>query len=126
MLNTLEQHGLTASNDKTSFNLKLSGELQNLANRFDQIAQTQETMTQLNPLMQTLGEPALVLFPFLFQGLVSHSEISIEPRGGKDQVDPDQENEEQEGGDGAEPYQRIQVSVPAAEHGNGRCGHCPP
>ena len=117
VLNTLEQHGLSASNDKTSFNLKLSGELQNLANRFDQIAQTQETMTQLNPLMQTLGEPALVLFPFLFQGLVSHSEISIEPRGNRGQVDPDQENEEQEGGEESEPYQRIQVSVPLPSMG---------
>ena len=86
-------------------------DLQNLSNRLDNLAQSQETLSQLNPLMNAMGEPALILFPFIFQGLLNHSKIYIEAddRVHRKNKDDTKQNEES-GTDG--PYQRVQVSVP--------------
>lgn len=91
-------------------------ELTRLAQRLDQLASTQETLQQLNPLMHALGEPALVLLPFLSQGLLNHSEVTIDPNArrknkGGGQGKGDGEGDGEDRGDST-PYQRVQVSVP--------------
>jgi hypothetical protein len=97
---------------------KSKSELQHLADRLDQLARTQETLQQLNPMMQALGEPALILFPFLAHGLLKQSELTFESSfdrknlgGGRDEPRPDDDEVD------TTPYQRIQVSVPLSEFG---------
>lgn len=86
---------------------KSLADLTQIASRFEQMASSQESLAKMNPVMQALGEPALILFPFLMQGLISHSEVTIET---KKRVD----EEEEGGGKGGnrEPFQRVQVAVP--------------
>ena len=93
---------------------KTGEELKMLASRLDQMAATQERLNKLNPLMQALGEPAMILFPFLAQGLLKHSEVIVEPRKGKRRGDDDEDGDGsgKQGGSEAAPFQRIQVSVP--------------
>lgn len=88
-------------------------ELSRLAQRLEQLASTQETLQQLNPLMQALGEPALVLLPFLSHGLLNHSEVTIDPNARrKNQGGGGREGADEEDRGDSTPYQRIQVSVP--------------
>lgn len=88
-------------------------ELKQLASKLDQMAATQERLNQLNPLMQALGEPAMILFPFLAQGLLKHSEVIVEPRKGKRRGEDDEgDGGGEKRGEEAAPFQRIQVSVP--------------
>ncbi len=91
------------------------GELEQIAARLEQLANTQENLNQLNPVMQALGEPALILFPFLAQGLLTHSQVSIETpvdRDGKGGGRGREFEDETDGEADSTPYQRIQVSVP--------------
>jgi len=97
----LEDHGTKNSKD-------FSGKLQQTAIRLEQMASTQETLSQLNPVMQALGEPAMILFPFLVSGLMKHSQVTIDPNSKRDRS--------KKGRDG-EPYQRIQVTVPLPKLG---------
>jgi hypothetical protein len=66
--------------------------------------------------MQAIGEPALILFPFLFQGLVAQGEISLapkqqaNPRQPKDQVEDEQEESDKQGDHHS--FQRIELTVP--------------
>lgn len=88
-------------------------ELKQLASKLDQMAATQERLNKLNPLMQALGEPAMILFPFLAQGLLKHSEVIVEPRKGKRRGEDDEgDGDGGKRGEEAAPFQRIQVSVP--------------
>ncbi len=84
--------------------------LQELATRLEQVASAQEFTNQLTPLLQSYGEPALLLFPFLFQNLMNHGEVTFHPKDGK------KKQGEKEGkssdGERAEAFQRIQLSVP--------------
>ncbi len=85
------------------------------------MAGNQEMLNQLNPLMQALGEPALILFPSLFQGLLAHSELLVQPRdggqqrnrgkkkGSKDGSDADSDSDD---GPDTSGYQRVQMCVP--------------
>lgn len=101
--------------EKTADSATLSS-LQNISLRLEQLAATQEVLSQLNPVMQALGEPALVLFPFLFQGFLTHSHVTLEPRrpwGAK----TDEDGKKASGGNG-EPYQRIQLRVPLPSLGD--------
>ena len=77
--------------------------------RLEQIIATQELLNQLNPVMQALGEPALVLFPFLFQGMLAHAEVTLEPDRPWNKKDL---TEEEKNDSDKEPYQRIQMSIP--------------
>lgn len=101
--------------------LHLAGRLEQTAKTLESMASTQETIHKLNPLMHAIGEPALVLMPFIFQGLLSHSEITIDPKGGRKKQQQGKNGsggEDGEGGDSTEPYQRIQVSVPLPSMGS--------
>lgn len=111
----IEMSGVALRGDPSDGDGMLAARLQQTATSLEQMAATQETLRQLNPLMQSLGEPALILFPFLFQGLISHTEVTIDPKGGRKQggkhgKDDDGGEDRSEGS--RESYQRIQVSVP--------------
>jgi len=95
--------------------LNKAQEMQSTIGKLELLASAQENLAQLNPVMQALGEPALILFPFIAQGLLNHSQITVEPRyrkrGAEDEeVDGNGKRKGQVGEN--EPYQRIQVNVP--------------
>lgn len=93
---------------------KAAQELTQLATKLDQMAATQEALSRMNPIMQALGEPAIILFPFIIQGLISHSEVTVETKQlGKKKGERDILDENDgEGGKKSETFQRVQVSVP--------------
>jgi len=116
LVSKLDQELPTALAARTPLDAQRALQLNTLAEQFDKIATTQETLNKLNPMMQAMGEPALLLFPFLFQGLLQHSEITITPK------PPKKFENEQETGGGEKrgeqaPYQRIQVTVPLPHMG---------
>lgn len=96
-------------------------QLTQLASRLEQMGSSAQLLNQLNPLMQALGEPALILFPFLFQGLLSHSRVSVDTQHVEDEGEG---KSEQQGEPGkkkkreSQPFNRIQVSVPLPHLGN--------
>lgn len=92
-------------------------ELQQIASRLEQMASSQESLNQLNPVMQALGEPALILFPFLAHGLLSHSEVSIESRLDGDARGGGRQDRDEDEAPDTTAYQRVQVSVPLPELG---------
>ncbi len=96
-----------------------ANELQQVATRLEQMANTLDTLNQLNPVMQAIGEPALILFPFLFQGLLHHSEVTVQPDGKRKKQQQGKKNKDGEGDGGNEDetpseqrFHRIQVTVP--------------
>ena len=115
----IDQSGIPLLTAQQTLDPQLGTKLTQLITRLEQMAAAQETLNQLNPLMQALGEPAMILFPFLFSGLISHSEVSIDPdarrRGGRKRKKNGKEGSDE--GDSGEPYQRIQVTVPLPSMG---------
>lgn len=67
----------------------------------------QEMLRQLNPIMQAVGEPALLLFPSLLPGMVSQLEVMLYP--------PHTEERNSAGGRKNSKQQRVdlQLSLPA-------------
>jgi hypothetical protein len=95
----------------TSRGLQLAqGSLEHLQ-QFEQLIESQQRLLTLNPLMHSLGEPAFILFPFLVQGLLRHSEVSINPPS-------PEEIEDEESGGGTKHYQRVSVTVPLTNLGH--------
>lgn len=90
-------------------NPKLVSDLRTLVNRLESLAQTHETLAALNPVMNALGEPALILFPFILHGLLHHSEITIDPNAGRHHGEKNAKGNRR---DGEDAYQRIQVRLP--------------
>ncbi len=86
--------------------LKVVSDLRTLVNRLESLAQTHDTLAALNPVMAALGEPALILFPFILPGLLHHSEISIDPNAHRDKKGG------KKSGAGQDAYQRIQIRLP--------------
>ena len=87
------------------------GSMQQLK-QFEQLIESQQRLLTLNPLLHTLGEPAFILFPFLVQGLLKHSEVTISPPS-PDEVDGDEAN-----GERTKNYQRVSLTVPLTNLGN--------
>jgi len=81
--------------------------------RLEQFITGMEFLNRMNPAMQAMGEPALILFPFILHGLMHHSEIVID-RGAR--RNPKGEEADENGGSSKGPngktYQRVQLSVP--------------
>ncbi|MCB0345003.1 MAG: hypothetical protein KDD66_07790 [Bdellovibrionales bacterium] len=114
LINSLETQ-LNNLNNKDKADPSTLNKLQDVSMRLEQMAATQEVLSQLNPVMQALGEPALVLFPFLFQGFLTHSQVTLEAKKPWGKTD---ENGKNGGGRGGEPFQRIQLSVPLPSLGS--------
>ena len=86
---------------------KTGEQLMRLAGQIDKLADAEEALNRLNPILQAIGEPAMVLFPFLFQGLLSHTEVSI--RSGKEgMLDEEEGHNKKEQG----MANRVKVSAP--------------
>jgi len=95
------------------------GKLLQVSTRLEQMAATQETLNQLNPLMQALGEPALILFPFLFQGLIAHTEVTVDSNpGDKKGQGKGKGKSSKRGKTQEESYQRIHINVPLPSMGS--------
>lgn len=97
--------------DTTGRGLQLAmGSLEQL-HQFEQLIDSQQRLITLNPLMHTLGEPAFILFPFLVQGLLRHSEVSISPPSPEEIDDESAEHN-------TKRYQRLSVTVPLTNLGH--------
>ncbi len=70
----------------------------------ESLSQAQETLNQLNPIMDAMGEPILILFPMLTSGLLSKLKLSAE----HPKVDPDGE---QNGGEKRGEMNRIDFAL---------------
>jgi hypothetical protein len=117
LLTSLPEQSLMRKIAKSPVEIKSRSELLQLASRLEQIANTQEMLSRMNPVMQALGEPALLLFPFIFQGLLSHSKVSLESYQNRNKQNIDGE-EEGQGGKQSSNYQRVQLSVPLPNLGS--------
>ncbi len=82
--------------------------LKNIINHLEKIRTTQDILTQLNPVLNTLGEPILVVFPFLFKGLISNTKIRIYP---------EQKKENKGKSKNDLPYKRVEMTVPLPSMG---------
>ncbi|MBP9838641.1 MAG: flagellar hook-length control protein FliK [Proteobacteria bacterium] len=92
--------------------------VEELTKRLDQIVNVQEQLNQLNPIMQFAGEPALLLFPFIAQGLLTHSEIRLEAEyKPKKKGEGEEENFSDSENSDNQLYRRIQVAVPLPSMG---------
>lgn len=96
----------------TGVDEKMLTQLTQLATRLEQLAASQEMLSQLNPILQALGEPALILFPFLFQGLLTHSEVTVQSKSTQKKKNGVGEEGEEGGKRGGESFRRVQVTVP--------------
>ncbi|MCB0324371.1 MAG: flagellar hook-length control protein FliK [Bdellovibrionales bacterium] len=105
-LSRLHEPSLPSSERVGQLDPKAVAELQQLAGRLESLAASHETLNQLNPLMQALGEPALLLFPFVLQGLLRQSEIAVDPDDRRKQSSKTTQTADDT------PSQRIQISVP--------------
>ena len=89
---------------------KVLTDLTQLATRLENLAVAQETLAQLNPVMQALGDPALILFPFIFHGIFNYAQVSLPP---DEQVKKkNQQEDSNEGSKNGDKYNRVQISVP--------------
>lgn len=93
-----------------------SNDLKNLAARLEGLANSLEMLNQLNPLMNALGEPVLLLFPSLFQGFLNHCELLVQSRNGGNSKNYKNKKQSkkgnQQGQPDSSPYQRVQLTVP--------------
>lgn len=104
----IEQHSV-AGRDK----VPNSESLKEVVTKLENVARAQEGLALLNPVMQAIGEPALVLFPLLLNGLLNSGELVVDPPP-KEKVDGDEESED---GANSEGYQRVSLTVPLANIG---------
>ncbi len=115
-LSRLEQFANSLMPPGSTIEPKTAGELRQLAHGLEQMANAMDSLARLNPLMRAIGEPAMIILPFLFQGLFTHAAVSFTPERAK-QKRKDKEGEEEEeeisGGKTALlPYERVHFSVP--------------
>ena len=112
MLNLQDQISL-ASAKAGALDQKSIEQLLRLAGQLDRLADAEEALHRVNPLLQALGEPAMILFPFLFQGLLAHSDITYQKptkrkkQGGKSSKEESSDN-----------FQRIKLNAPLPTFGD--------
>lgn len=80
-----------------------------LISSLENLSKTQETLEKLNPLMQSMGEPALILFPTIAQGLLTKWEMTVKV---------DSEDKNNPGRKSVECFQRIQLNIPLPNMGS--------
>ncbi|RMG41774.1 MAG: hypothetical protein D6719_07850, partial [Candidatus Dadabacteria bacterium] len=81
----LSKEAFTAAREKLKHIAKLLPEsakdlkeTTRLLQNIEQFVRGQELAQQLSPLMQAMGDPALILFPTVIQGLMSHLKVQVE------------------------------------------------
>lgn len=80
-------------------------QLQQLITQVDKLISTHSVTTSLSSVLQSLGEPVLVLFPFLMQGVLTQANIFV------DQDASNQSNCEQKDSTGRLPFKKIRTTV---------------
>lgn len=109
----LKQTDLPTTQNVVNSNQAAQQKLQAAMSQLEQMTHLHSTLQQLNPLMHSLGEPALILFPFLAHGLLSHGEVSIDPDAHKKQQQGSNDNaSEEQNTESGKPYQRVSIHVP--------------
>lgn len=99
--------GLTLADMGRRKSQETQDDLKELSTRLEQLATMQDSLNQLNPVMQLLGQPALILFPFILHGFLNHGEIAVDPDHRK--------NKSQDGSsksEGQDGFQRVQLTLP--------------
>jgi hypothetical protein len=79
--------------------VKILGEIKTLITTLEQFTYTQEMLLRLEPILQAMRQPELLLFPFLFQGLFSFGELLVDPdarRSPSDKGKKDTDNKDRE------------------------------
>jgi len=90
----------------------LHRELRTLLTSIEQFTATQELLQRLEPVLQSLRQPELLLFPFIFQGLFSFGEIVIDPDAHRRQKkQQEQEENEKEKPDDKDSKRNIQGTL---------------
>lgn len=100
-----------------------SNELFAIANQqglatLESIVQGQEVMSKIAPLMQSLGEPAMAIFPFLIQGFLSKIELQTGPR----KADLQNKNKNKKKSDNNEGFEQVRLDIPLPNLGLVRVG----
>lgn len=88
--------------------LALLKQVQQTVKAADNLAQVQQTLNQLNPIMHVLGEPALLFVPALLQGLFSPWRVSV-----RSPDEPDSEGQSGKGGGSGFTRVQLQLSFPS-------------
>lgn len=73
----------------------------------ESMLRSNEILSQMNPLLQAAGEPAMLLFPTLIQGMLSGLELSLYPPG--NYLNPDDHSDKSTRKE-AKSYQRLQLN----------------
>jgi len=99
-------NALTILRTQFSAHLAQSGQSMNknqlgLIQAIENIARGQEALNLLNPLMQSLGEPALILIPSFISNMLSRWEMSVLPK----QKDSNSQSEKKE----EDEYERVNL-----------------
>lgn len=71
-------------------------DLMQLSQNLEQFVNTINLLQQLEPIMGLMQAPELILFPFLFQGLLSFGEFAIDPNAKKQNQQKKHEKDEEE------------------------------
>ncbi|HMO18343.1 MAG TPA: hypothetical protein PKA63_08825 [Oligoflexia bacterium] len=131
--NTFQELGFTTQSGSTSIPPQLHRELRTLLTTVEQFTSTQEMMQRLEPILQGLRQPELILFPFLFQGLFSFGELVVDPDAGRHLRDNkgddentrknNKDNETEDGkNDGFIPSLHYQAQLPLPSLGKVQIG----
>ncbi len=117
LLGTIEEK-LQSSSQSQRFDLPQLERLEYLVDKLDAATNLHRALNQLNPLMQAVNEPALILLPFLFEGLLYHGEIAVDPQPKrKKREQPDEPSSRGKRKAKPGPFQRVQVNVPLGTMG---------
>lgn len=80
--------------------------LQKMLQNLEGVAQAQQALRQINPVMQAMGEPIFLIFPALMQGLLSSAQVTVRERRAIDE-----ESEEGQRKGAGDPFTRVAVSL---------------
>ena len=120
------QKQMSSSSENPPDLKRFSSEL-NALRTLESLFRTQETLNQLNPVMQALGEPAFILFPFVLQGFLSKIDLALYPPlfskpNGKEETEEELnqegEQEEQENAKKRDKRERIHFKTTLPSLGN--------
>lgn len=93
-------------NGDTEINNSVMKEVKTLINTIDRLTYTQEMLIRLEPVLQSMRQPELLLFPFLFQGFFSLGELIIDPDSRRSN-DNKKKKEDNSGEDGSNEKNEI-------------------
>ncbi len=107
------QAGTTPLDAETAISPRILGEVRTLVTTLEQFSYTQELFLRLEPILQSMKQPELLLFPFLFQGVFSFGELLIDPDRRRSPGDKKQKNEEDTEKEKTEvPIMQYQAMLP--------------